>query len=57
MKIHNEVAIQGTNPSICIIDNEASLELKTALNRKKVKLQLLPPHVHQINAAECAIGI
>ena len=55
MRIHNKLATQGTDPSIYIIDNEASLELKTALNKRKVTFQLVSPHVHRQNAAEQAI--
>ena len=36
MKIHNKLVTQGSSPSIYIIDNEAPLELKTALNKRKV---------------------
>ena len=55
MKIHNKLVTQGSSPSIYIIDNEAPLELKTALNKRKVNFQLVPPHVHRRNAAERAI--
>jgi hypothetical protein len=55
MHIHNKLQTQGANPSIYIIDNEASNELKTALKKKEIKYQLVPPHVHRRNAAERAI--
>ena len=55
MKIHDKLAKQETLPSIYIIDNEASLELKNTLRKKQVTYQLVPPHVHRRNAAERAI--
>ena len=55
IKIHDKLAKQGTAPSIYIIDNEASLELKTALKKKQLAYQLVSPLVHHQNAAERAI--
>ena len=45
----------GLQPSNWIMDNECSLELKAALTKENIKLQLVPPHVHRANAAERAI--
>ena len=45
----------GNQPSIWVIDNQFSIDLKTALNKEKIKWQLVPPHNHRANAAERAI--
>lgn len=37
------------------MDNECSLELKSALTKENITLQLVPPHIHHANAAERAI--
>ena len=42
-------------PSTWILDNETSLELKTAMEKQKVDFQLVPPHNHRANAAERSI--
>ena len=55
MQLHKKLSGQGTAPSIYIIDNEACNELKTALKKKQLTYQLVPPHVHRQNAAERAI--
>ena len=52
INIHEKLAKQGTAPSIYIIGNEASNELKTALKKKQLTYQLVPPHIHRQNAAE-----
>ena len=39
-----------------ILDNEASVEYKQAITEKwNANYQLVPPNMHQSNAAECAI--
>jgi hypothetical protein len=55
LQIHTKLSNQGASPSIYIIDNEASNQLKTALKKKQIQYQLVPPHVHRRNAAERAI--
>jgi hypothetical protein len=55
LNIHAKLENHGSKPSIYIIDNEASNELKKALKKKQVNYQLVPPHVHRRNAAERAI--
>ena len=42
-------------PKFQILDNEASTELKQAINKQKIKFQLAPPNIHRRNAAERAI--
>lgn len=45
----------GRKPSLYILDNECSNELKLALTKHKIDFQRVPPHVHRRNAAERAI--
>ena len=54
-KLHNIYETAAVAPHIYIMDNEFSAELKTALNQKNVKYQLVPPHSHRNNLAERAI--
>ena len=42
-------------PKIYLLDNEASLELKSDTTKKQIKYQLVPPKNHCRNAAERAI--
>ncbi len=42
-------------PDIHIMDNEASTAFQHAIAKNGCKLQLVPPHVHRLNAAERAI--
>ena len=37
------------------MDNEASSDLKTAMQSISIKYELVPPHIHRRNAAERAI--
>ena len=44
-----------SNPSLYIMDNEASYDLKAAMGKHSIDYQLVPPHSHRRNAAERAI--
>ncbi len=46
---------RGLVPTLHILDNEASSELKTAITKNNISFQLAPPHIHRRNAAERAI--
>jgi hypothetical protein len=46
---------QGHPPDLHILDNECSEDLRKAFLKYKIKFQNVPPHVHQVNAAERAI--
>ena len=46
---------RGFKPVFKIIDNLASKEVKKYLEYENIKMQLLEPHNHCVNAAECAI--
>ena len=54
-KVNNTLEIVGIEPPIYILDNEISNEFKTTLSNKKIKFQLVPPHIHRRNAAEIVI--
>ena len=45
----------GEDPTLYILDNEHSQDLKDTFLNEQVKFQLVPPHVHRRNAAERAI--
>lgn len=54
-KLTNILISKGMQPKFQILDNEASAELKQAINKQKIKFQLAPPNIHRRNAAERAI--
>jgi hypothetical protein len=47
--------IKGFKPKLQTLDNEASVALKNYFTINDIAYQLVPPHCHQRNAAECAI--
>ena len=53
--IHSTLASRGTHPTLYIMDNEASEELKNTMKKKQIHYELVPPRVHRRNAAERAI--
>ena len=53
--LYDQLAKRGNAPSIYIMDNEASAELKAACDKYDLAYQLVPPHVHRRNTAERAI--
>ena len=53
--LHTRLLYANRAPSIYIMDNEASRELKNAIVKYKIRYQLTPPNIHRINAAERAI--
>ena len=55
MELHDMYEKAGVAPNICIMDNEQSKELQTALSNAEVNFQLVPPHNHRTNFAERAI--
>jgi hypothetical protein len=46
---------RGQAPVFHVMDNETSTNLLRAIEKQKVQVQLVPPHVHRRNAAERAI--
>ena len=53
--LNNKFASAGTEPQSYVIDNEANLLLKTAMIKRNIKYQMVPPNCHRANAAERAI--
>ena len=54
-KIFDTLQHHGEQPSLHILDNECSYDIKQAFKKSNVKFQLVPPHLHRRNAAERAI--
>jgi hypothetical protein len=55
MRIYEELTVTGLKPTFQTMDNESSKALKLFLHSNDIQFQLVPPHVHQQNAAERAI--
>ena len=59
VKAHNAIAKRlhesNIKPSLMILDNEISAELKEAIKQNEMRYQLVPPQDHRRNAAERAI--
>jgi hypothetical protein len=53
--IHQELSVKGFKPKLQTLDNEASTALKNFFTVNNIAYQLVPPHCHRRNAAECAI--
>ncbi len=43
-------------PVLNIMDNECSKAVEKHIKKNKMKIQLVPPHNHRVNAAKRAIG-
>ena len=54
-ELNDQCSQAGIQPNTYILDNEASAELKTAMKKKGINHQLVPPHIHRANLAERAI--
>ena len=50
--IHKKLRKQGLTPKLHIMDNELSEDLKKYFEDSYIQFQLVPQHMHQINAAE-----
>ena len=53
--INKHFATAAIQPNTYVVDNEASLDLKNAMNKEKIEFQLVPPNNHRANQAERAI--
>jgi hypothetical protein len=53
--IHQELTVKGFKPKLQTLDNEASTALKNFFTANDVEFQLVPPHGHRRNVAECSI--
>ena len=49
------MATAGIQPNTYILDNEVSRLLLDAMEKEKIKYQMVPPHIHRANLAERAI--
>ena len=47
---------QGYHPALNVMDNECSAAVEKYIRSEKISIQLVPPHNHQVNAAERAIA-
>jgi hypothetical protein len=54
-RLHAQLRANSAAPTLHVLDNECSDELKKAFLKYNIKFQLVPPHSHRRNAAECAI--
>ena len=43
-------------PTLNVMDNECSAAVEKYIKSEKIGIQLVPPHKHRVNAAECAIA-
>ena len=53
--VHQCLCTAGLKPKLQWLDNECSQILKDYMIEQGIDYQLVPPHVHQCNAAGCAI--
>ncbi len=49
------MAAKGFKPKLNVMDNLATKHIKKILTKNKCKVQLVEPHNHRVNVAECAI--
>jgi hypothetical protein len=54
-ELHTKLQANGYAPTLHILDNECSDDLKKAFKKYDVNFQRVPPHSHRRNAAERAI--
>jgi hypothetical protein len=54
-RIHQELTVKGFKPKLQTLDNEGSTDLKNFFTVNNIAYQLVPPHCHRRNTAECAI--
>jgi hypothetical protein len=45
----------GYQPALNVMDNECSAAVKKYIKSENINIQLVPPHNHCVNAAECAM--
>lgn len=54
-RIYARLTARGATPRVHILDNECPQLLKDFMASKGGAWQLVPPHIHRRNAAECAV--
>ena len=56
-KTNKQFETAGVQPHTCVLDNEVSNTLNKAFKKYTIDYQLVPPHSHNTNKAECDIQI
>ena len=54
--LHEYLSKRGFTPQVQMLDNECPEKLKEHFRSRGMSFQLVPPHLHQTNAAERAIA-
>ena len=54
-RVYDYLKLRGLQPKFEILDNECSGDLIRMMTKNNINFQLVPPHLHQANAAERAI--
>jgi hypothetical protein len=55
--IFSTLAVHGYAPTLNVMDNECSKAVEAHIKANKMKVHLVPPHNHRMNAAERAIAM
>ncbi len=55
-KVITIIKAGGYQPALNMMDNECSADVKKYIKSENINIQLIPPHNHCVNAAECAIA-
>ena len=53
-EIYEELEIQNFRPKLHVLDSQCSKVVKAYIQKEKVKIQLVEPYNHHVNAAEPA---
>ncbi len=54
-KYFKNLTAKRFKPKLNVLDNQATKHIKKFLTKNNCKLQVVKPHNHRVNAAECAI--
>jgi hypothetical protein len=55
-KVISILKSEGYHPALNIMDNKCSAAVKKYIESKSINIQLVPPHIHWVNAAKCVIA-
>jgi hypothetical protein len=55
-KVITTLKSRGYTPALNVMDNECSAAVQKYIRSEKIIIQLVPPHIHHVNAAEWAIA-
>ena len=53
--IYDYLQDQNLTPNLHVMDNKCSKAILNSINKEKVKIQLVEPHSHLVNAAKPAV--